>query len=103
MSFQEIDVDEFKEKMKADDAVILDVRTEAELVEGEIPGYQMINFMGADFAQQVAQLDKNKTYLIYCRSGNRSGRACEMMAGMGFTKLYNLIGGIHAWNVAQEE
>ncbi len=98
MNFQEINVAEFKEKMKADDAVILDVRTEAELVEGEIPGHQMINFMSADFAQKITELDKDRTYLIYCRSGNRSGRACEMMAGMGFTKLYNLVGGIHAWN-----
>ncbi len=102
MNYQDIDVAEFKEKMEAEDAVILDVRTEVELAEGEIPGHQMINFMSPDFAQKIATLDRDKTYLVYCRSGNRSGRACEMMAGMGFTKLYNLMGGIHAWNVELE-
>jgi len=98
MSFQDIEVEEFKAKMQEADTIVLDVRTTPELVEGKVPNSTMINFMEPDFADKVAELGKEKTYLIYCRSGNRSARACEQMEGMGFTKLYNLVGGIHAWN-----
>jgi len=61
----------------------------------------MINFFDADFKEQLSGLDKSKSYLVYCRSGNRSGKACSMMADMGFKNLYNLRGGIGAWNAAQ--
>ncbi len=100
MSFQNIEVDEFKVKMKEENTVVLDVRTTPELAEGAVPESKMINFMEPDFAEKIEALDKDKTYLVYCRSGNRSARACEQMAGMGFAKLYNLLGGIHAWNDA---
>lgn len=98
MNYQNIGPEEFKSLSEQDDAVILDVRSPAEKAEGVIPGYKMINFFSGDFADEVSRLDKNKTYLLYCRSGNRSGSACGLMASKGFTKLYNLNGGIHAWN-----
>lgn len=102
MSYQNIDIETFKAKMtEHPDAVILDVRTPAELVEGEIPNHIMINFNAPSFVDDVQDLDKDKTYLIYCRSGGRSERACQMMSQMGFKDLYNLMGGIHAWNAAQ--
>ncbi len=53
--------------------------------------------MGSSFAQKVAALDKDKTYFVYCRSGNRSGNACEMMSKDGFKNLYNLSGGMMNW------
>ncbi|OJJ19547.1 rhodanese [marine bacterium AO1-C] len=102
MSFKNITVTEFKNKIENEaDAVILDVRSEAELEEGSIPNHVMIDFMQPEFANKVAELAKDKTYLIYCRSGNRSGKTCAMMAQMGFSKLYNLEGGIMAWNALQ--
>lgn len=101
MSFENIPVAKFSELMKEDDHVILDVRSPQELAEGSIPGHEMINFFDDDFAEKVEKLDKSKSYLIYCRSGNRSGKACGMMSSMGFGKLYNLEGGIGAWNAAQ--
>lgn len=100
MSFENIPVEKFSELMKEDNHLILDVRSPQELAEGSIAGYEMINFFDSDFSQQVEKLDKSKTYLIYCRSGNRSGQACAMMSTMGFEKLYNLEGGIGAWNAA---
>jgi rhodanese-related sulfurtransferase len=100
MSFENISVEKFSELMKEENHVILDVRSPQELAEGSVPGHEMINFFDSNFPEQVEKLDKSKTYLIYCRSGNRSGQACAMMANMGFGKLYNLEGGIGAWNAA---
>ncbi|WP_299461377.1 rhodanese-like domain-containing protein [uncultured Microscilla sp.] len=101
MSFQNIDVAEFKHKIAQEsNAVILDVRSPIELEDGSVPNHQLIDIMQPDFASKIAELDKGKTYLVYCRSGNRSGKACALMAEMGFTKLYNLAGGIMAWNEA---
>lgn len=78
-------------------AVVLDVRTPQEIAQGSIKGAIAIDFMANGFAQKVNDLDKSKSYYVYCRSGNRSGQACQLMAQMGFTKLVNLDGGMMAW------
>lgn len=98
--YEDINAAAFKALREQEDAVVLDVRSSAEVSEGVIPGYTMINFMSPTFRDEVKQLNKSKTYLLYCRSGNRSGQACQLMADMGFGKLYNLRGGIGAWNKA---
>jgi rhodanese-related sulfurtransferase len=99
MSFENIDVQALKVKIEnLGDAIILDVRSEAELEEGFIEGHTMINFNSPDFEEEVEKLDKSKTYYVYCRSGGRSARACELMESLGFEKLYNVLGGINAWN-----
>ena len=100
MNYKNINAGEFAELMEKNDHVVLDVRAPGELAEGSIPGYQMINFFDADFGTKIDALDRAKTYLVYCRSGNRSGQACVRMANMGFTNLYNLQGGIGAWNAS---
>ena len=76
------------------DAVLIDVRTPAEFNGGKLPGAKNIDMFSKDFLTQIDKLDKDKTYLLYCRSGNRSGQACNIMAGRGFTKLYNMAGGV---------
>ena len=76
------------------DAVLIDVRTPAEFNGGKLPGAKNIDIFSKDFLNQIDKLAKDKTYLLYCRSGNRSGQACNIMAGRGFTKLYNLSGGV---------
>jgi len=58
---------------------------------------QNIDVEASDFATKIAALDKNATYAVYCRSGNRSGTALEQMAAVGFTHVYDLAGGIGAW------
>ncbi|OWY21426.1 rhodanese-like domain-containing protein [Sphingobacteriales bacterium UPWRP_1] len=78
------------------DAVLLDVRTRDEFALGSIAGAKNIDFWANDFAAKIAALDKSKTYYLFCRSGNRSGKACNMMTSTGF-KAYNLEGGIGAW------
>jgi len=99
-NYEDINAVEFKALRDKEDVVVLDVRSPAEVSEGVIPSYTMINFMSPSFRDEVAKLDKSKTYLVYCRSGNRSGQACQLMTDMGFEKLYNLRGGIGAWNNA---
>lgn len=101
MSYRDINVSEFKELSQKENHIILDVRAEAEYAEGKIPNHTLINYFDNDFNDRIGQLDKSKNYLVYCRSGNRSGKACTIMAEMGFTgDLYNLEGGINAWNEA---
>ena len=100
MNYKDITVEEFAALKDKENYVVLDVRSPGELEEGSVPGYLMINFFDADFKNQVSKLDATKSYLVYCRGGNRSAQACRMMADMGFDKLYNLQGGIGAWKRA---
>ena len=87
-------------QLEADEnAVILDVRTEAEVSEGIIANAINIDIhKGQDFVDQIEALDKNKNYYVYCRSGMRSEKACEIMNHLGFENAYNLIGGILDWD-----
>ncbi|MEZ5040008.1 MAG: rhodanese-like domain-containing protein [Saprospiraceae bacterium] len=93
-----LNVAEFKEKMKVDtSAIILDVRTPEETALGIIEGALELNVLDSLFTQQLQALDTTKTYLVYCRSGRRSLKACEIMIEQGFTHLFNLVGGYTAW------
>lgn len=79
-------------------AVILDVRTDAEWNEGHLPGASQLDISKADaFVQAVSEMDRNQHYFIYCRSGVRSANACQYMERLGFLNTYNLDGGILAW------
>lgn len=91
--------EEWKSKLDStEDSVILDVRTPAEWSEGIIPNAKKIDFLdSANFIKNIEQLDKNKTYFVYCRSGNRSGQTCQIMNQLGFKNSYNLMGGMMEW------
>ncbi len=82
------------------DLVILDVRTPEEFAEGHLDGAVMIDFYDADFAEQLAGLDPDVPYLLYCRSGNRSGQTIEVMRELGFTDVADIDGGILSWSDA---
>ncbi len=87
----------FKKEFQASkNAVLLDVRTAMEVRSGALPGALHIDIMSPSFAQKIAVLDRSKTYFIYCRSGNRSAQACQIMHRQGFD-VRNLMGGIGAW------
>jgi rhodanese-related sulfurtransferase len=99
--YQNIDPAKFDQIRTSDtNSVVLDVRTRKEYRDGHIPGSVLLDFNSPDFDQQVAKLDKNKTYLVHCASGGRSSRACKKMEQMDFSKLYNLKGGMNAWEKA---
>ncbi len=67
----------FKDKVASAgaNAVLLDVRTPEEVAEGIIPGAVNIDFRAPDFAEKIAELDKDKTYFVYCKVGGRSAKA----------------------------
>lgn len=97
-NYENVSAANFKQLMQeTPNAVILDVRTAAEARSGSIKGAINIDLMSVDFQQKIAKLDKNKTYFVYCRSGNRSGQACKVMGDAGFEHLYNLSGGMMSW------
>lgn len=87
---------EFKEELKKSNGILLDVRTPGEYAAGTINGSRNMDMMSSNFKASVNNLDKNKEYFLFCRSGNRSAQACSMMAKDGF-KVYNLKGGIGEW------
>ena len=70
--------------------IMLDVRTAEEYSSGNIPNSINIDVLSPDFKSKIELLDKNKEYLVYCRSGNRSAIASSIMATNGFIKVYNL-------------
>lgn len=90
----------FSEKMKEKGAVILDVRTPAEVAEGKIPGAVVIDWNSASFREEVAKLDRKAPVYVYCAAGGRSSEAKELMTGMGFTQVHDLLGGMNAWRAA---
>jgi phage shock protein E len=79
------------------EAVTLDIRTPEEFVGGHLADAQLIDFYGADFAQRIGELPKDATYVLYCRSGNRSAEAAALMRSQGFQSVYEVDGGILAW------
>jgi rhodanese-related sulfurtransferase len=76
---------------------ILDVRTAQEYDTGHLKGSINLDFKSPSFKDQAASLDRNKAYLIYCRTGRRSARAVMLMISLGFMELYNLTKGIEQW------
>mgnify|MGYP001079358811 CR=1 FL=1 len=77
--------------------VIMDVRTPEEYTEGHIVDAINLNYYSKTFKNELNKFDKNKTYLVYCRSGRRSGIALNIMKELGFTEVYNILGGITQW------
>lgn len=77
-------------------AIVIDVRTPAEFAAGHVPGALLIDVSAPTFAGQIADLDRDQAYVVYCRSGNRSAVAISQMLGAGFTELYDM-GPLTAW------
>lgn len=82
------------------DVRVLDVRTPAEYAQGHIAGAVNVDFKAADFADQLAKLDKNTSYIVHCRSGRRSSNSLPILKEQGFTTVYHLNKGFNAWKDA---
>ena len=86
------------EKHKGDsDFVILDIRTPGEYQSGHLQNAFTIDFYSKSFADEIGRLDKEKSYLVYCRSGNRSARSMDLFKKLQFQKIYHLSSGIKGW------
>jgi len=91
---QAVDPQAFLQTASQPGTTVIDVRTPAEFAAGHIDGAVNINVESDTFNGQIDALDKNGTYAVYCHSGRRSTLATDAMAQAGFTKLFNLKGGI---------
>ncbi|MBL9176256.1 MAG: rhodanese-like domain-containing protein [Verrucomicrobiales bacterium] len=91
---------EFDKLRGGTNTVVLDVRTPVEYAEGHLPDAKLLDYRSANFAAEVAKLDKSKTYLVHCAAGGRSAKACTKMISLGFTNVVNLDGGLGAWTDA---
>lgn len=94
---------EFAAAAKLANTVLLDVRTPTEFAGGHLPGAVNLDVESADFATKAATLDPAKSYAVYCRSGNRSKVAMTALQQLGIGSLYDLSGGIGAWQSAGGE
>lgn len=96
-----LDAEAFQKMVNEQEGTVLDVRTPKEYLNGHISGAKLMNVMDASFASLLSRLPREKTYLIYCRSGNRSKSAAEIMKASGFGKVYELKGGLLGWREKQ--
>ncbi len=95
--YQKISQEEAKEMMDAGEVLILDVREQSEYDSGHIPGAVLLP-VGSIDAETAANIipETDTVVLVYCRSGNRSKKAAEALAELGYTGIYEF-GGINTW------
>ena len=85
------------------DIQLVDVRRPEEFEAGKIEGAVNMNVLEPEtFKEQIETLDKSKPVYIYCRSGNRSGKAAMLMQELGFKAIYDLEGGYLNWTSSSE-
>lgn len=89
---QNLSPQEFKEQRMSSKTVLVDVRTPEEFAAGHLDGAVNSDYRGGEFAEEMKTWDKKKVYYLYCASGNRSGKAAELMKEAGFQHLYNIGG-----------
>ena len=91
-SFKNLTVEEVIILLEANpDIIVIDVRTPDEIAQtGAIENSINIDFKASDFKEKISALDKDKEYILFCKSGNRSGQASKVMAEMGFSNINNL-------------
>ena len=80
--------------------VLLDVRTPKEFGEERIAGAVMVDYLSPGFRDEMAKLDREKMYLVYCRTGNRTKGALKVMRELGFRNVMHLADGITKWKEA---
>lgn len=83
---------EFKAAKLSGNGVLLDVRTPEEYAGGHLQNSENVDYRGGEFAEKMKAWDKDKVYYLYCASGNRSGKAAELLREAGFKHIYNIGG-----------
>lgn len=89
----DISATEFQQQKEQEPGIVIDVRTQEEYDEGHLAEVDHhYNLTNGDFESQLESLDKDETYYLYCRTGNRSGQAAQLMIQNGFENVYNIGG-----------
>ncbi len=95
--YQQVSAEEAKTIMDTEENyIILDVRTEAEYAEGHIPGAKLLPLDSIESMAETVLPDKDQLILVYCRSGNRSKQASELLTNLGYSRIVEF-GGIKSW------
>ena len=98
LKYQILDKVSFADSLKSKQVLLIDVRRPEEFEAGNIENAQNINVLEPEnFNSKIEKLDKSQPVYIYCRSGNRSGKAAQIMQDAGFTKIFDLEGGYLNW------
>ncbi len=97
-----VSVQEFQKKLQENTskAQRIDVRTPQEFASGHLEGFLNFNISDPSFQDKISKLDKNKPVFVYCAVGGRSAAATRQLSSLGFTKIYDMRGGISAWRAA---
>jgi phage shock protein E len=99
-SVTHVDAKEAAKIVAKNEVVVLDVRSPDEFASGHIKGATNIDFLENDFAERLAKLDREKTYLVHCAAGGRSTKALPKLSKLGFNHIIHLDGGLNAWQAA---
>ncbi|MDR6121770.1 rhodanese-related sulfurtransferase [Bacillus sp. SLBN-46] len=93
--YRNVSSEEAKKLIDNKKVVVLDVRTPEEYQEGHIPNSKLVPLQ--ELESSLNELEKEKPYLVVCRSGNRSAQASEILTSNRFSKIYNMTGGMNTW------
>ncbi|MGV6801529.1 MAG: rhodanese-like domain-containing protein [bacterium] len=88
---------------QADGITILDIRTPREYQSGHIDNAINLDFYDQHFSEKLADLDRDKSYVVYCQSGGRSSKAMKLIKQLQFKQVTHLNGGFSAWKRAGYE
>lgn len=93
-----VSADDIENTLANDNPVVLDIRTPAEVAQARLADTIVnIDFYDPNFASDIAALDRNNTYVLYCRSGQRTSHTAQLMTDLGFTDVRELSGGLIGW------
>ncbi|HPW62331.1 MAG TPA: rhodanese-like domain-containing protein [Cyclobacteriaceae bacterium] len=102
-TIKKLDPQNFEKQLKeSKDPILVDVRTPGEYAQGHLANAVLIDIYSDDFKSRVGKLDKSKPVFVYCKAGSRSGSAVGVFTEMGFKEIYDLSGGITAWQRASK-
>lgn len=93
---KQINTDEASKLIGKQDTILIDCRTPEEYASGHIPGSMLLPL--DELEKNVGDLDKDKTYIVICRSGNRSTTFTDSLQSKGFKDVYNVLGGMNEWS-----
>lgn len=102
-TIKKLDPQSFEKKLnESKELILVDVRTSGEYAQGHLANAVLIDIYSSDFKSRVSKLDKSKPVFVYCKAGSRSSSAVDVFTDLGFKEIYDLSGGINAWQRANK-